>query len=324
MNNENNTLITIIVPIYNKADLDLKRCLDSISNQSYHNLEILLVDDGSTNNNAYMCDIYSQNDNRFRVFHQINKGVSSARNVGLDKAQGEYIMFLDADDWLELNCVELAYRYIQKKYDLIYFNYCKNYDKREEKVLVGNGENIIYKMPIIGSSCMKLYHKKTIGRERFNTNLTNGEDVEFNFRVFKNIKSYYYLNETLYHYKIQSNSAVRGYNKLMIEKYQKTLDCIKNDIDESNILEMKAFYSFCAISFIMICTNFYFHLKSTEKYRNKKKDIKKLLKSSPYCEMLSNINMIDLPISRKIVIIFAKYKLYFGIRMISFIKNKMV
>lgn len=93
-------VVSIIVPVYN-AKKTLKRCINSIINQSYKDWELLLVDDGSTDDSSIICDEYAQQDRRIRVFHKQNGGVSSARNVGLDNAIGEWVTFIDSDDWIE-------------------------------------------------------------------------------------------------------------------------------------------------------------------------------------------------------------------------------
>lgn len=93
-------VVSIIVPVYN-AEKTLKRCVNSIINQLYKDWELLLVDDGSTDDSSIICDEYAQQDRRIRVFHKQNGGVSSARNVGLDNAIGEWVTFIDSDDWIE-------------------------------------------------------------------------------------------------------------------------------------------------------------------------------------------------------------------------------
>ena len=105
--------ITIIVPIYN-VEKYIKESIESAINQTYKNLEIILVDDGSTDSSGKICDIYKQRDKRVIVVHQKNKGLSGARNTGLDLATGKYIMFLDPDDMLELNACEVLYNFIEK------------------------------------------------------------------------------------------------------------------------------------------------------------------------------------------------------------------
>ncbi|OUQ56652.1 hypothetical protein B5E58_10530, partial [Tyzzerella sp. An114] len=96
-----NKKISVIVPIYN-VEKYLNRCVDSIINQTYKNLEIILVDDGSPDNCGKICDEYAKKDNRIKVVHKENGGVSSARNVGLNIATGDYIGFVDGDDWIDL------------------------------------------------------------------------------------------------------------------------------------------------------------------------------------------------------------------------------
>ena len=103
-----NELISIIVPIYN-IEKHIVRCLDSILAQTYHNIEVILIDDGSTDNSGKICDQYSSADTRINVFHKQNGGLVSARNLGLESARGDYIGFVDSDDWIEPNMYERMY-----------------------------------------------------------------------------------------------------------------------------------------------------------------------------------------------------------------------
>lgn len=100
--------ISIIVPVYN-AEKTLHKCVDSIINQSYKDWELLLVDDGSIDRSALICDDYVKQDKRIKVFHKQNGGVSSARNVGLDNVKGEWVSFIDSDDWVEIDYLENLY-----------------------------------------------------------------------------------------------------------------------------------------------------------------------------------------------------------------------
>ena len=109
----NEPLISVIVPVY-KAEPYLEKCVSSIRNQTYGNLEIILVNDGSPDNCGRMCDAFAQEDPRIRVFHKENGGQSSARNLGLDHMQGEYVAFVDSDDWIESDTLETAHKIIQK------------------------------------------------------------------------------------------------------------------------------------------------------------------------------------------------------------------
>lgn len=108
-----NPLITVIVPVY-KVEPYLQKCVDSIINQTYTNLEIILIDDGSPDRCPIICDEYAQKDNRIKVIHQKNSGLAQVRNIGIDNAQGEYITFIDSDDFVTPNYVELLYKGLNK------------------------------------------------------------------------------------------------------------------------------------------------------------------------------------------------------------------
>lgn len=114
-NRENKELVTVIVPVYNTEKF-LEQCLESIRAQTYDNLEIILVDDGSTDKSGNICDKYAKIDERFVVYHTENKGVSSARNLGIQKASGSYIGFVDCDDWISEGMYEYLYS-ISEMYD---------------------------------------------------------------------------------------------------------------------------------------------------------------------------------------------------------------
>ncbi len=103
---ENMDLVSIIVPVYNRES-DLKNCIESILNQTYKNIQLILVDDGSTDNSLYVCRNYADKDSRIIVHHQNNSGPAAARNAGLDIAKGKYIMFVDSDDCIHQNCIEI-------------------------------------------------------------------------------------------------------------------------------------------------------------------------------------------------------------------------
>lgn len=105
-------LITIIVPIYN-VEKYLDKCVNSLINQTYSNLEILLIDDGSTDGSSQKCDIWAERNRHIKVIHTENHGVSHARNVGLDAARGDYIGFVDGDDWCDFDMYEKMMNYIQ-------------------------------------------------------------------------------------------------------------------------------------------------------------------------------------------------------------------
>ena len=183
-------LISIIVPIYN-ASKCLDKCITSITKQDYSNIEIILVNDGSTDNSKDVCDKYGRLDKRIKVLSKDNGGVSSARNMGLDNACGEYIMFVDADDYIEKNMVSLLYNELQQNgasMSIIGMNVSTlkseiivDY-KEFDKVIDSRGEYIIALQRNWGPYC-KLFDKKLIENVRFNTDYAIAEDLLFNTEV---------------------------------------------------------------------------------------------------------------------------------------------
>ncbi len=122
--------ISIIVPIY-KVEKYLRRCIDSLLNQDYHDIEIILVDDGSPDNCGIICDEYVKKDTRIKVTHQQNGGLSAARNAGIDIAKGEYLMFVDSDDWVEKNYCSMALKKAtETESDIVVFGYNDIYNDR--------------------------------------------------------------------------------------------------------------------------------------------------------------------------------------------------
>lgn len=121
-------MISVIVPVYNVEEY-LPTCIESILNQTYKDLEILLIDDGSTDNSGRICDEYAKRDNRCIVIHQPNKGVYNARNTGLEHVKGEYISFIDSDDYIHPQMLEILYETLQKEdYDFSMVAYKKVWD----------------------------------------------------------------------------------------------------------------------------------------------------------------------------------------------------
>ena len=120
-------LISVIIPVYN-VERYLDECIKSIVNQTYENLEIILVDDGSPDNCPRMCDDWAKKDERIRVIHKENGGLASARNAGMNICTGEYISFVDSDDWMELNAYESLLKYFDDKTDIVKFDMIRNAD----------------------------------------------------------------------------------------------------------------------------------------------------------------------------------------------------
>ena len=199
-------LVSIIVPVY-KVEQYLKRCMDSVLNQTYKNIEIILVNDGSPDNCPALCDKYAKIDSRVRVIHKENGGLSSARNVALDSVKGDYIFFVDSDDWLALDTLEVLNEYLEKDYDMISFQ--RTY-LTEEKV-VEKGEKNPKDMDVsqyIDASFLgrydffvttKIFKAEVFNNVRFLEG-RNYEDLEIMHRLFLNMEKVVGLDYFFYYY----------------------------------------------------------------------------------------------------------------------------
>lgn len=199
-------LVSIIVPVY-KVEQYLKRCMDSILNQTYKNIEVILVNDGSPDNCPALCDEYAKIDSRVRVIHKENGGLSSARNVALDTVKGDYVFFVDSDDWLALDTLEVLEEYLEKDYDMISFQ--RTY-LTEEKIVEKGNENVkdLDVSQYIDASFLgqydffvttKIFKTEVFNNVRFLEG-RNYEDLEIMHRLFLNMKKVVGLDYFLYYY----------------------------------------------------------------------------------------------------------------------------
>lgn len=210
-------LISIIVPVYN-VEAYLEKSLISLLNQTYKNIQIIIVDDGSTDSSGTICDRYCEKDSRIEVYHIPNRGVSNARNQGLNYSMGEYVYFFDPDDFIEPRALEILYNQIKKdSVDLVECSYFKDFTVSRENVIHSNakisGREAIKSLLLwngyITSFCWdKLYIKEKIGDIRFDSKLKVGEDDLFVFEYLLKCESVIVLDCPLYNYLIRENSAI--------------------------------------------------------------------------------------------------------------------
>ena len=231
-------LISIIVPIYNVENY-LRQCLDSIMSQTYQNFECLLINDGSPDHSADICREYVEKDSRFRYFEKENGGVSSARNLGIERSKGQYITFIDSDDWVDSDYVETLYdELIKENADIAVSTYkrfemgdnCwyvhafqRGYDKKvfTNKKLM---DELLSLDGFDNSSRFvsgKLVHRNMLENIAFNVATPYGEDMEFWFKIYMVSDRVVYVNKETYNYRTDER----------ISKHF-TLDAVRSDIQQ--------------------------------------------------------------------------------------------
>ena len=225
-----NNLVSIIVPVYN-IEKYINRCIDSIIKQSYKKIEVIIIDDGSTDNSSKIIDNYPQKDSRIKVIHKENGGLSSARNEGMKYASGDFLCFIDGDDYIESTMIEEMMSRSEGK-DVIICGFYVDFEKangklkKEYKNTLSQEVNVecdddIKQIEInenllktIGYAWNKLYRKQFLEKNNliFELNLSRIEDTEFNCRVLRKTRKFLILNKAFNHY-VQRNRETLGNKK---------------------------------------------------------------------------------------------------------------
>lgn len=242
--------VSVVVPIYN-AKKYLNKCIDSILAQDYENYEVILIDDGSSDKSSEICDFYMRQDDRINVIHQENKGVAEARNTGLDVSTGEYVVFIDADDWWNISFLSVMVEKMSKS-DMVICELVKCLP--EGKRVVDSGykrDKSQWCWPILNNysiSCLRCMFDLSVVRDkaiRFVPGRKTGEDQEFTYRYMLHTHTISYVPEAKYYYRINPNSVMftANYNHfqavdamIAIEEYAKEICCEEKAYEISRVL----------------------------------------------------------------------------------------
>lgn len=334
--------VSVIIPVYN-VEKYIKECIDSVILQTYKNIEIIIVNDGSTDKSGFICDSYSKNDTRIKVIHKKNEGLSSARNVGLDNATGEYICFLDSDDWMDIqtineainisikyeadivfwSCIKeyldksLKYKVIQTFSDIVVFESSKlDYLKRRTVGLLNEELNQPTKTDSFISAWGKLYKSSLIKKNgiRFlSTKDVGSEDVPFNVQSFYYSKKIIFIDRYFNHYRMTNeNSLTKNHKNTLFPRF-KNLYFYLNDFLNKNNLSNEYFVALnnrFVLSFLNNCLSI-----SSPNYKVsiwvKLFDIRNILNDRDFELSINNFNISYLPRIWRIFFWFGKRKYYF-------------
>jgi len=275
--------ISVIIPVYNTEQF-LKRCLDSLSAQTFSDFEAICVDDGSTDNSLKILRKYALKDKRFHVFFGPNKGTSTARNIGLQKAVGEYIFFLDSDDYLPKQSLEIFLKVaylssvdvvvsenmvkFDEKIPFTWFRFCWKLHTEPLKELTRNRK-------IFSSACNKLYKSEIIKGMRFIEGIYF-EDWPFITILFGSVKNYASVSMPLYCYNIGSTSITRSpFSKEKIDSYMKGIRAVNTFYQNRNDQNFAHQRSLCALKMCInkVFRNFKKHPDLSQCLRQKLADL---------------------------------------------------
>ncbi len=343
----NKIRISIVLPTYNVKPY-ISQCIDSLISQTYENLEILIVDDGSTDGTGALCDELAGGDSRIRVIHKENGGTHTGRNLGIREATGQYIMFLDPDDWLDKETFsELVAKIQESDPDVIRFSYVREFPDhsafkkntflpetlcegdackeicRQTMGLVGSELAHPENMNFLASACFCLYKKSIMDEnqlEFFNIHeIATFSDGLFNIRFLQKADRFLYVDKPYYHYrKFASGAATARYRENFLERQLVLFGMLKEIAQAENTEKFQAaFYNRVIFSTMEICLN---ALKSNQSFRKQYKEMKQVLKSPLHRQAYQYLQPGLLP---------AKWKVYYllvktGLTLPVFLMTKVI
>ena len=253
-----NPRLSVIVPVYN-TEKYINKCLKSITNQTYRNLEIIVIDDGSTDSSFTMCKKIEKEDPRVMVVRNEGKGVSAARNLGIKIAKGELLTFVDSDDYLELEAYEKAISEINAC-DAIFFGYFEENDRFNNKIAISPSRSGEVGIKDAIYSCMlpdgnnyfvsvwnKIFRREKIENVTFDESFTIGEDEVWLIQVIKRMTKIKLLSKPLYHYVQRQNSSLRSIRKIndnwqsVVLAKEKTIQLIMDEEVCKNHIKAKGY-----------------------------------------------------------------------------------
>ncbi len=287
-------LISIIIPVYNVEEY-LDRCIQSVLHQTYQTLEIILVDDGSTDHSGQMCDVYAKSDKRIKVVHKPNGGLSDARNAGLKVATGIYIGYVDSDDWIELDMYERMYTAcVDNQAELAICRYVTEYSTKDFNPTTSNVESnqvvplsreALLKIYICGhdqyviynSVWSKLFHKDLV-KDMFFPKGRNSEDIMYTTKAFCKLKKAVYMDTGFYHYVQDRQGSIMNVTKSErmfrdeIPFWRAHISYIRTNVSET-MGDLAAYY------FWRRLLSYYLDLSACQKTRTDAKRLAKMMRS---------------------------------------------
>ena len=297
------TDISIIVPVYNIKEY-LPRCVDSILKQRLDNFELILVDDGSIDQSGEICDKYAEEDDRVKVIHQPNSGVSTARNNGIAEATGRYIGFVDGDDWIAEDMYSSLFETAEKnEADIVICDCCTVLSKKSEPdtlpsvpkntILKKNGMLPEQLIEMAGASCRCLYRSEIIKSINFPVDMKISEDRVFNIKAMGSAKKLFYLARPLYYRFDREGSAVNKYypdyiSMVMLAR-KRTFDALEAYWDDS----FKTVFETQTIGLCYTALNMVYYKTNKKSGREKLNELKKICNDPVFSAGIESIGADD-------------------------------
>lgn len=328
--------VSFVVAIYN-VEKYLEQCIESIIKQEFVNIEVILVNDGSTDNSLKICEKFRKKDSRIKIINQENSGANVARNNGLNEATGEWVIFVDGDDYVEPKIITAVEELLYDEMDIICFSNkviknFKEYSVKHKKdffMIEGKKEfeemqlatlnrlgNYRYNIKTLDSVSIwnKLYRKDFLNNNniRFVPKMPKLQDLTFNLLVYEHANKAVFFDYCGYCYRLNESSVSRKYQDDIIEKFVFINGWIKEFINNKDIRFEEAYYA-RLVTHLRTCSVLYLcNQKNKKAYWERQKIFLKLVKSVDYAQALERTSIMGLPFKEKILTFFIKHKLFLG------------
>lgn len=248
--------ISVIIPVYN-VEAYLRQCIDSVLNQSFKDIEIILIDDGSTDDSGNICDLYCAQDDRIHVIHKKNEGLACARNDGIALASAQYIMFVDSDDWVERDfCIEPYNKAVKNNADIVLFTHNRIYGNGKivpirtnmKSGSLSKSEALYYSVTVTNAVWIGIYRKQLFEKIRFPQGKLY-EDVGITHRLFYSASNIHLINRFLYNRRVERVGSIT--NSSDTRNHQDLRVMFMNKIDDLCCWGYDEYAKLCALSIII-------------------------------------------------------------------------
>lgn len=343
--------VSIVVPVYNMNDY-LAKCINSLISQTYQAIEVILVNDGSTDNSGVICDEFARRDDRIRVIHQENGGLSNARNNGTKAATGDFILYLDSDDWIDKEtCMVTITTALQNSADIVFWSHKKEYADGQSKeihlfdkdqIFQGDSQKWLHRRMIglIGeelsnptktdaynSAWGKLYRRSIISDNEFffhNTQEIGSEDVLFNIQVFFQANKIIYVNSLFNHYRQDNPNAItKNHNSTLFPRFLNLFKHIEEFIKNNNLHQEYKIALKNRIALSMINNSLSITYKRNPAgFVGKIISLKQILKDEIYYSALKKLELKYLPFQWQVFFVLCRLKCAIGVYFLTIIMRK--
>lgn len=326
--------VSIIIPVYNTKEEYLEECFKSINNQTYKNVEVIVVDDGSKEETATYLDKYTKNNN-YKIFHKKNEGVSVARNFGIEKATGDWLMFVDSDDFLNEESIEILINN-SKSMDIVIggvkrttinntmeLESCVLKNEETKELIKSIFQAKSAKRPYVDGLWGKLYRKEFWIKNnlKLEKELKYGEDATLNIEAYIKATKICFFSKVVYYWRTNDESVTAKYNAKLMDEQEKVLNIMKNKFPEiTGKIYKKEFISYISRAVKNIVENIYLSAETTKK--EKRELLNKLISKPIYKDCINSNLYNEVPIKRKVILILLKFKMFWAIEILFKIYRK--